>query len=157
MSAGLEWHEHDTPYTDAANSENRMDNAADPYRYVLEQKVVAPSGRTGNYSSGSTEVLGAVLKKATGQPLDELARRLLFGPLGITDVDWYKYAEGNPNAAGGLRLRPRDLAKIGQLVLQRGEWNGTQLVPASWVDAATTPQTDRKSTRLNSSHLVISH
>src|SRR5947208_1998271 len=62
MWAGLEWHELDIPYTDPANSEHRMDAAPDRYRYVLEQKVVAPPGRSGNYSSGSTELLGAVLK-----------------------------------------------------------------------------------------------
>jgi CubicO group peptidase (beta-lactamase class C family) len=117
-----------------------MDNASDPYRYALEQKVVAPPGQVWNYSSGSSEVIGAVLRKATGKPLDELARVLLFEPLGIADVEWYPYAQGNPGAAGGLRLRPRDLAKIGQLVLQRGAWNGTPVVPAAWIEAATAPQ-----------------
>jgi beta-lactamase family protein len=140
MSAGLEWHETNVPPAGLANSEIGMDNASDPYRFVLEQKVVAPPGRTWNYSSGLAEVLAAVLKKATGEPLDEWARKTLFEPLGITDVAWYKYAQGSPIAAGGLRLRPRDLAKIGQLVLQHGAWNGTQIVSASWVDAATTPQ-----------------
>ena len=140
MSAGLAWHEYGIPYADAANSENRMDAAADPYRYVLEQKLVAEPGRVWNYSTGSTELLGAVLKRATGEALDELAGKVLFGPLGITDVAWHKDARGNPIAAGGLRLRPRDLARIGQLVLQRGAWNGTRIVSASWVDTATTPQ-----------------
>jgi CubicO group peptidase (beta-lactamase class C family) len=106
----------------------------------LEQKVVSPPGRTWNYSSGLTEVAAAVLKKATGKPLDEWMRMTLFEPLGITDVAWHRYAQASPIAAGGLRLRPRDFAKIGQLVLQRGTWNGTQVVSASWVTAATTPQ-----------------
>ena len=140
MSSGLEWHEDDTPYTSEANSENRMDNAADPYRYALQQAVVAPPGQVWNYNSGSTEVIGAVLKKATGKPVDELAGSLLFAPLGITDVEWPRNARGDPIAAGALRLRPRDLAKIGQLVLQHGAWNGTQVVPASWIEAATAPQ-----------------
>jgi CubicO group peptidase (beta-lactamase class C family) len=140
MSSGLEWHEFDTPYTSDTNSEIAMDNAKDPYRYALEQPVVAPPGRLWNYNSGSTELLGAILRKATGKPLDQLARTLLFEPLGITDVEWYKYAQGNPSAAAGLRLRPRDLAKIGQLVLQRGAWNGKQVVSAGWIDASTTPQ-----------------
>ena len=140
MSSGLEWHEFDTPYTSDTNSENRMDSAKDPYRYALEQPVVAPPGRLWNYNSGSTELLGAILRKATGKPLDQLARSLLFEPLGITDIEWYKYAQGNPSAAAGLRLRPRDFAKIGQLVLQRGAWNGKQVVSAGWIDASTTPQ-----------------
>jgi len=140
MSGGLEWHEDDTPYTSEANSENRMDNASDPYRYALQQAVVAPPGQVWNYNSGSTEVIGAVLKKATGKSIDELAGTLLFAPLGITDVEWPRNARGDPIAAGSLRLRPRDLAKIGQLVLQHGAWNGAQVVPASWIEAATAPQ-----------------
>ena len=140
MSSGLDWHEFDVPYTDAANSEIRMDTAPDPYRFALEQPMVAPPGQIWNYNSGSTELLGAVLRKATGKPLDQLARTMLFGPLGITDVEWYRYAQDNPSAAAGLRLRPRDLAKIGQVVLQHGAWNGKRLVSASWVGASTTPQ-----------------
>jgi CubicO group peptidase (beta-lactamase class C family) len=140
MSSGLEWHEFDTPYTSDDNSENKMDNAKDPYRFALGQAVVAPPGRIWNYNSGSTELLGAILHRATGKPLDRLARSLLFEPLGITDFEWYKDAQGNPTAAAGLRLRPRDYAKIGQLVLQRGAWNGKQIVPTGWIDASTTPQ-----------------
>jgi CubicO group peptidase (beta-lactamase class C family) len=142
MSVGLEWHELDIPYTSAANSYIRMDAAGDPYRFVLEQPVVVPPGDLWNYNSGAAEVIAAVLKKATGKQVDEFARELLFEPLGITDVEWPRYAHGNVIAAGALRLRPRDLAKIGQLVLQRGEWKGTQVIPASWIDAATTPQID---------------
>lgn len=140
MSSGLEWHEIDTPYTSDKNSEIRMDTAPDPYRYALAQLVASPPGEIWNYNSGSTELLCAILRKATGKPLGQLARSLLFEPLGITDVEWYKYAHGNPSAAAGLRLRPRDLAKIGQLVLQHGAWNGKQLVSSAWIDASTTPQ-----------------
>jgi CubicO group peptidase (beta-lactamase class C family) len=140
MSAGLEWHELDIPYTNATNSYARMEAASDPYRFVLEQPLVAPPGDLWNYNSGATEVIAAVLKKATGNPVDDFARKLLFEPLGITDVEWPRDAHGNVIAGGALRLRPRDLAKIGQLVLQHGNWRDTQVVPASWIDAATTPQ-----------------
>jgi CubicO group peptidase (beta-lactamase class C family) len=140
MSAGLEWHELDIPYTNAANSEIRMETAPDPYRFALEQRVVAPPGDVWEYNSGATELIGAIVKKAAGKQIDDFARKLLFGPLGITDVEWPRDAHGNVIAAGSLRLRPRDLAKIGQLVLQRGDWKGTQVISASWIDAATTPQ-----------------
>jgi CubicO group peptidase (beta-lactamase class C family) len=140
MSAGLEWHELDIPYANATNSEVRMEAASDPYRFVLEQPVVAPPGDLWNYNSGGAEVIAAVLKKVAAKPVDDFARELLFEPLGITDVEWPRYANGNVIAGGALRLRPRDLAKIGQLVLQRGNWRGTRVVPASWIDAAMTPQ-----------------
>ena len=141
MSSGLEWHEFGVPYTSAANSEIGMDIAPDPYRFALMQPMVAPPGEIWNYNSGSSELLGAVLWKTTGKPLDQLARTLLFAPLGITDVEWYPLGRLDlPSAAAGLRLRPRDLAKIGQLILQHGVWNGKQVVPAWWIDTATKPQ-----------------
>jgi CubicO group peptidase (beta-lactamase class C family) len=85
-------------------------------------------------------VLAALLRQSTGQPIDALARADLFAPLGITDVDWYHLPSGAPVASSGLRLRPRDLIKIGQLVLDRGVWHGAQIVPADWIAAATSPQ-----------------
>jgi CubicO group peptidase (beta-lactamase class C family) len=126
MSSGLEWHEEDVPYTSPDNSEIVMDRSSDPMRAALAPDLVAAPGKIWNYNSGSTELLGAILKKATGRAVDQLAATLVFAPLGITDFTWYKQANGSPHAAGGLRLRPRDLAKIGQLILQRGSWNGTQ-------------------------------
>jgi CubicO group peptidase (beta-lactamase class C family) len=140
MSSGIEWHEEDVPYTSPNNSEIIMDSSSDPLRAALAPPVVAAPGQIWNYNSGSTELLGAILKKATGKGVDELAGTLLFAPLGITDFTWYKHPDGSPHAAGGLRLRPRDLAKIGQLILQRGSWNGVPIVPAAWIDEATAPR-----------------
>jgi CubicO group peptidase (beta-lactamase class C family) len=76
----------------------------------------------------------AVLSRATGMELRELVRTQLFEPLRIDD--WW-VGRGGP---GGLSLRPRDWAKIGQLVLNHGAWEGKQIVPASWVAQSTTPQ-----------------
>jgi len=145
MSSGLAWDEA-ASYMDSAtgapnpaNSMTSMESARDHYRYVLEQPVVAPPGQTYNYSGGSTELLAAVLRKTTGQSLDEFARVALFEPLGITDIEWARYPNGDPAAAFGLRLRPRDIAKLGQLVLARGVWQGRQIVSASWLDESTSP------------------
>ena len=138
MSQGLVWNE-DLPYDDLANSEEQMDNAPDPVRYALSQPVATPSGAVFNYSGGSAIIISRLLSKATGQPLDTLARDWLFQPLGITDFEWRPIASGDPAAASGLRLRPRDTAKLGQLVLGHGAWHGKQLVPADWVAEATAP------------------
>jgi len=139
MSLGLAWNE-DLPYGNPGNSENRMTNAPDPYRYILEQPVAAPAGTVYTYSGGSTVLLSAILRKTSGKPLDELAKTLLFDPLGITSAEWERYENGDPIAASGLRMRPRDLVKIGELVLQHGSWQGKQVVPASWIAEATAPQ-----------------
>ena len=58
-----------------------------PYRYILERPIVAPPGCTFNYNSGSTELLGAVMRKASGAPVDILAQQHLFDPMGIQDVE----------------------------------------------------------------------
>ena len=76
--------------------------------------------------------------------LDAFAKEALFDPLDIKDWDWEGTAGFNPSAASGLRLRPRDLAKIGQLVLQHGDWNGRQVVSSSWIEDSTTPHLSGK-------------
>ena len=139
MSAGLAWDEN-IPYSDSANSEIRMDFAADPYRYVLERPVDAPPGHRYNYSGGSAALISAVLHKATGKTEDVLAQDMLFAPLGITDVSWARYpGNGDPIAASGLRMRPRDMAKLGQLVLNHGRWNEQQIVPEAWLEESMAP------------------
>jgi len=140
MSAGLAWDENQ-PYGDLANSETQMDRAADPYRYALARPVALPPGKLYNYSGGGAAVIADLLHKATGKPFDVLARELLFQPLGITDIGWERYpVNDEPVTASGLRLRPRDLLKIGQLVLNHGVWDGTQVVPAAWIAQSIAPQ-----------------
>ncbi|MCK1737135.1 serine hydrolase [Bradyrhizobium sp. 138] len=93
------------------------------------------------YSDGETELIGAILKKVTGKAVDVLAQEDLFAPLGIKDVSWSRDPlSGLPTSAHGLSLRPRDWAKIGQLVLNRGVWEGQQIVSASWVAQSTAEQ-----------------
>jgi len=136
MSAGLEWDEY-VPYNDPKNSEVRMLMSSDQYRYTLEQPVVSPAGQVWNYNSGGSGLLGAVISKAVGQPLDDVAREFLFEPLGITDFAWTKAEKNGIPEVGGLRLRARDSAKLGQLVLAGGRWNGRQIVPQQWISEST--------------------
>ena len=138
MSAGLQWNEQ-IPYSDPANSERRMTDAPDPCRYVLEQPVARPPGIAYAYNGGLTTLLATILHKTSGRPIDALAAEMLLDPLGIRDVDWVRYADGTANAASGLRMRPRDLARIGQLVLDRGTWNGGRIVSEAWIGEATSP------------------
>jgi len=137
MSAGLAWNEH-IPYSDPANSERRMMASSDRYRYVLEQPSVRPAGAAYNYNGGLTALLAAILHKVSGCPVDAFANEALFEPLGIRDVEWIRYDDGTPHA-GGIRMRPRDLAKFGQLVLNGGEWNNRSIVSKAWIDESTGP------------------
>ena len=135
MQAGLDWPA--TPYLSMAR---RVAAAPDPYRLVLQQPMVAEPGKTWRYNNGVAELVGGVVQKATGRRLDEFARDVLFDPLGITDWEWGRMASGDPGASWGLRLRPRDLAKIGQLVLNHGSWRGRQIVSADWIKQMTLPR-----------------
>jgi CubicO group peptidase (beta-lactamase class C family) len=140
MTAGLEWEEW-RPIADPMNSENRMIQSLDRCRFTLGRAVVEPPGRIWNYSSGASDLLGAVVRKTAARPLEDFAREYLFQPLGITDTAWTTYPGSDiVSGAGGLRLRSRDLAKLGQLVLDRGQWNGEQVVPAEWIGESLAPQ-----------------
>jgi CubicO group peptidase (beta-lactamase class C family) len=117
-----------------------MEAAADRYRFVLDRPLVTAPGERWNYNGGATAVIAKLVSRGTGRPLLDFAKEHLFAPLGITDVDWVTDRKGEPSAASGLRLRPRDLAKIGQLVLQQGRWGEQEVIPGSWLQEATTAQ-----------------
>jgi CubicO group peptidase (beta-lactamase class C family) len=142
MSAGLSW-----PYKPYLSMARQMDTAPDPYRFVLEQPMVAVPGEDWHYNNGAAELVGAVLQRATDLPLDQFEKRVLFDPLAIEDWEWGKMANGNAGASWGLRLRPRDLAKIGQLVLNRGAWRGRQVVSSDWIKEMIAPHVVRPHTR----------
>lgn len=140
MSAGLGANEN-VAWGSPSNTERQMYESPDPYRTVLDHKVWNKPGEVWNYNSGCTMLLAAILRKVTGLPLAEFAREALFDPLGIKEFDWTSVKpSGEPAAGGGLRLLPRDMAKIGQLILNRGEWNGVHVVSSNWIDESTVPR-----------------
>ena len=139
MSAGLEWDEN-LPLTDPRNGEVRLWQSEDRVRTALEPRLLWEPGSVWAYSGGCTELLAAVLRKVSGMPLEVYAREALFEPLAITDIEWARHADGTPSASGGLRLRVPDLAKIGQLVVDRGRCNGEPLLPATWIEQSLAPQ-----------------
>ncbi|MEQ4300296.1 serine hydrolase [Plantactinospora sp. B6F1] len=139
MSLGLEWRE-DVPYDSPANAEIAMELAPDRYRYVLTRPVLEPPGTRWHYCGGATALLGRLIADGTGQSLAEYGDSALFAPLGIKDVVWMFGADGVPSAASGLRLTPRDLARIGELVLAGGVWQGHRIVPADWIQTMLRPR-----------------
>ena len=139
MSSGIAWDEN-RPYTDPANSEIAMIRSPDPYRFALEQPIAAAPDKVWNHSGGSTQLLAGIVERATGRSFTDFAREALFEPLGITDYEWVVMPNGVIAAASGLRLRPRDMAKIGQLVLNGGEWGGRQIMSAEWLQESMRPQ-----------------
>jgi CubicO group peptidase (beta-lactamase class C family) len=139
MSMGLQWVEATPATGDYNNDEARMHMARDPCRYVLGLAVAAPAGQEFFYNTGALTLVSAIIRKAAGRPLDEFAREALFEPLGITGEEWMR-VKGDADAGGGLRLRPRDMAKIGQLILAGGRWNDRQVVSRGWIETSTAPK-----------------
>jgi CubicO group peptidase (beta-lactamase class C family) len=139
MSSGMQWDEA-RAWTDPKNDEPHLVTEADPLKYVLSKPIVSPPDAIWTYNGGGTDLLGAVVEKAAGKPFDAFAREALFEPLGITDWEWKNYLNGKIAPAAGLRLRPRDAAKIGQLVLDMGAWGGRQIVSAGWIDDSIKPR-----------------
>jgi CubicO group peptidase (beta-lactamase class C family) len=139
MSMGLKWVEATPATGDYNNDEARMRIAWDPCRYVLGLPVTAPAGQEFFYNTGALALVSAILRKATGRPFDEFVRETLFEPLGITHVAWDRYW-GEADAGGGLHLRPRDMAKIGQLILAGCRWIDRQVVSRAWIETSTEPK-----------------
>src|SRR5215470_6731193 len=133
MTMGTDWDELSIPYTSPANSEIAMDRAPDRYRYVLERPIVMEPGKRWTYCGGATALLGGIIARGTGRPLHDYAREVLFDPLQMAPTDWYTGRDGELIAASGIRMLPRDLAKIGQLILRDGKWDGHTVVPAEWI------------------------
>lgn len=111
-----------------------------PVRFALEYPLLDAPGTTFRYSNAGVHVLGAALAEAAGQPLAAFAQEALLGPLGIVAPEWPADPCGRPFASGSLHLTSREMLRFGQLTLQRGWWNGTELVPAGWVEQVTRPQ-----------------
>lgn len=99
--------------------------------------VADPPGSRFRYNSIATYMLSALVQKVTGQTLTAYLRPRLFEPLGISGMDWESSPEGIDSGGWGLRVKTEDMARFGQLYLQKGRWNGRQLVPESYVTDAT--------------------
>ena len=136
MSSGIAWDES-TPYSNPQNSETQMNHTIQPFRYVLSQPMTSEPGKVWNYSGGSAAVIAEVVQRTSGKPIENFAQEFLFKPLGIRDFQWVRTIGGTVAAASGLRLRPRDMAKIGQMVLAGGEWKDRRIVSEEWIKEST--------------------
>ncbi|HUB49127.1 MAG TPA: serine hydrolase domain-containing protein [Acetobacteraceae bacterium] len=138
MTLGLGWDESGS-YADPANSEIAMEAAPDRNRYVLSRPIAAAPGTKWIYCGGAVALLGAMIARGSHTTLQDFARHALFEPLGITAFEWTTGRDGVALAASGLRLRPRDLLRIGTLVLADGQWHGRQIVSRAWLEASFRP------------------
>src|SRR6478609_4466769 len=112
----------------------------------LNTPILDEPGSKFLYNSVATYMLSAIVQKVTGQKVIDYLQPRLFQPLGITGIDWETDPKGNNTGGWGLRLKTEDMAKFGQLFLQKGMWNGKQILPASWVEQASTKKIDQDPT-----------
>jgi CubicO group peptidase (beta-lactamase class C family) len=104
----------------------------------LAVPVVHEPGTKFLYNTLATYMLSAIIQKVTGEKVIDFLKPRLFDPLAIEGMDWEVDPHGINCGGWGLRLKTEDMAKFGQLFLQKGKWNGKQVLPASWIEEATT-------------------
>ncbi|MDX2431326.1 MAG: serine hydrolase [Bacteroides sp.] len=144
MSSGLEWYEIEYPYGDSRNTFRQWYDGGARVKFVLDLPVIAAPGEEFSYSSGSSHVLSAVVKKLTGIRADSFAMEHLLSPIGIDEIYWPTDDEGVPLGGAGARLTPRNMARFGYLYLKNGSWDGKQIVPADWVELSQQKHMPRK-------------
>ena len=135
MTAGLDWNE-EVAFSHPDSSAAGFQRAADPLDYVLGRRLIAAPGARFNYNGGLTQLLAAIVHRATGRNIEAYVRDELLTPLGIRHYQWARRRDGDPDADSGLRLRSRDMAKIGLLIAHRGRWAGRRILTARSVEEA---------------------
>ena len=109
-------------------------------RFFMEYPITHKPGTLYCYNSLGTYVLSAIVQKKTGEKVVDYLFPRLFRPLGINNVSWAESHEGINTGGWGLFLKTEDLAKMGLMILQKGQFNGKQIVPAEWIEAASAAQ-----------------
>lgn len=137
MTSGLQWNELSVSYASASNDYFQMFSSSDPIKYVLDKPMQETPGSRFRYNTGLTFLFSSIIQTVTGDPAEKFAKENIFDPLGITDYSWTTATGGLINTGSGLSMRSIDMVLFGQLYLNRGYWNGRQIVPADWVDRST--------------------
>jgi len=143
MQLGLDWNEWNPPYSSPDNQLIRFyEDEVDYSKAVLDLPLVADPGAQFAYNTAATISLGQAIENSAPLSLIDFGANALMGPLGITDIELLTTPTGLPNGGGGFYVRTRDMAKFGQLVLNRGTWNGDRVVSEAWINESMTPRTD---------------
>ena len=129
MTAGLEWDDYP----------KEMYNSDDCFRYILSRPMAAKPGEEFNYNSGGSVLLGGIIQFLEAKKTVAFAKEFLFIPMGITNYIWESHKNDILRCGEGLSLRPRDMAKIGLLVLNDGKWQDKHVVSKKWIRESTKP------------------
>ncbi|HEV8443978.1 MAG TPA: serine hydrolase [Steroidobacteraceae bacterium] len=133
MTSRYQWNEN------TGDDYNLWALSTDHVQFLFDRAQNDAAG-TFTYNSAAVSLLGNLLQRAVGEPLPQYANEQLFTPLGITAVNWEELEPGMVNAGSGIQLAARDLLRVGQLFLQRGQSGTLQIAPAAWIDDASKPK-----------------
>ena len=148
MTSGLEGNEWVSSYRELDNPIISLWLCDDPIRCILDRPMVAEPGSQFSYWGGNQILLGEILKNASGMEVHSFAKKYLFEPLDIKKSEWPLVNNGPQDAAGGLELTPRAMAKIGITFLNNGTWQGYQILSEKWVEKSVTPYRNNKQIRV---------
>jgi CubicO group peptidase (beta-lactamase class C family) len=119
------------------NENDELEDSEDWIQYALDLPMTAEPGTVFRYCNVNAFLLSAIISQTTGRKALELARELMFKPLGIADAVRDATPQGHSDGSGGVTLTPHGWAAFGQLFLQQGAWGGEQIISRSWVTAST--------------------
>jgi len=122
------------------NTQELFNGDGSSIAYVLGNNLQFSPGTAYNYNDGDPQLISAVIQQVTGMTEEEFAVENLFQPLDITLYQWESHGDDKTFGAFGLWLKPRDMAKIGQLLVQKGIWNGRQIISQEWIALSTRKQ-----------------
>ncbi|MFH0735101.1 MAG: serine hydrolase [bacterium] len=133
MSSGFGWEE-----LNSASGYNNWANSANQVEYLINMPLIAQSGQVFTYNSAALHLLSVIISRSSNIKTIDFAKQYLFDPLEIGSRNWLVDKQGYNNGGAGLQITPIDMIKIGQLVLNKGEYKGKRIVPASWIDQLMT-------------------
>lgn len=150
MSSGLEWEEWGSSYSDQTNPVIALwVSCADPIACILKKELVSEPGTEFNYSGGNMVLLGEIIKNASGMDIEAFSWQYLFEPLGVAQPRWSWINDEVIYAGGDQRLTPREMLKFGVTYLQKGIWDGKEIVTQDWVARSATPYAGPGNTWIN--------
>jgi CubicO group peptidase (beta-lactamase class C family) len=142
MTSGLQWDDESTSYYDPVNDMYQLFTTSDPMRFILSKDLIKEPGTFYEYANCNTNLMGEIVHRATKIRLDLFCDSLLFSKLGIKVYEWQRIKPEIIFTSGDLMLRPRDMAKFGQLFLNKGIWDGERVISEEWCLESTSRHID---------------
>ncbi|GAA3654624.1 serine hydrolase [Flavivirga jejuensis] len=139
MSSGLDCNDWDKK---SKGQEDKIHKKKNWLQYTLDLPMVNEPGTVSNYCSMGTVLIAEIISQASGMTIDKFAEKYLFNPMGINNVNWGHTSNKEIIPSGKrLYMTSRNMAKIGQLILDNGKWHDKQIVSKKWIEDSTTPKT----------------